>query len=41
MAIDAGGCFLTAADVRPGHVIKWPASMAVHHVDKTGKKQVA
>jgi hypothetical protein len=36
----AGGCFLTAADVRPGHVVTWPASMAAHHVDKTGGNQV-
>jgi hypothetical protein len=41
MAIDAGGCFLTAADVRPGHVVNWLASMAAHHVDKTGEWQVA
>jgi hypothetical protein len=32
MATEAGGYFLTADDVRPGQVMKWPASMAVHHV---------
>jgi hypothetical protein len=37
MAIDVGGCFLTAADVRPGHVVKCPASMAAHHMDETGE----
>jgi hypothetical protein len=37
MAIDVGGCFLTAEDVRPGQVVKWTASMAAHHVDKMGE----
>jgi hypothetical protein len=34
MATEAGGYFLTAADVRPGEVVKWPYSMAVHHVER-------
>jgi hypothetical protein len=37
MATEAGGYFLTAADVRPGQVAKWTASMAVHHVERVGK----
>jgi hypothetical protein len=37
MAIDAGGCFFTTADVSPGQVVKWPASMEAHHVDMTGE----
>jgi hypothetical protein len=36
MATEAGGYFLTAADVRPGRVLKWPASIAVHHMERVG-----
>jgi hypothetical protein len=41
MAMDYGGYFLTAVDVRPGHVVKCPASMAAHHVDRTRDKSIA
>jgi hypothetical protein len=37
IATEAGGYFLTAADVRPGQVVKWPASMMVHHVEGVGE----
>jgi hypothetical protein len=37
MAKEAGGYFLTASDMRPGRVVKWPASMAVHHVERVGE----
>ena len=39
IAIDAGGYCRTSCVVRPGHVAKWPASIALHHVDKAGEKQ--
>jgi hypothetical protein len=41
MDIDVGGFFLTAAYVRSGQVVKVPASMVAHHVDKRGEYQVA
>jgi hypothetical protein len=37
MASDYGGYFLTASDVRPGRVVKWPAPMTLHHVDRDGE----
>jgi hypothetical protein len=36
VATEAGGYLLTTADVRPGHVVKWPASIVVHHVERAG-----
>ena len=33
-----GKCFLTRAELRPGHVVKKPAVMAVVQVDTTGLK---
>jgi hypothetical protein len=36
MAMDCGGYFLTAAEVRPGQVVNCPALMAAHHVDREG-----
>ena len=33
-----GKCFRTRADVRPGHVVKKPAVIAVVHDDNTGLK---
>jgi hypothetical protein len=41
MATQAGGYFLTAADVRLGRVVKWTASMVVHHVERAGDWQLA
>jgi hypothetical protein len=37
MAMDAGGYFHITADVNPGQVVKWPASIAAHHVDRDGE----
>jgi hypothetical protein len=41
VARERGGYFFTREDVNSGQVVKWPASMAAHHVDKTGEKQQA
>ena len=38
VAIDLGRCFFTRSDVRPGHVVKKPSSMAAIQVDGTGLK---
>ena len=38
MAILLGKCFQTKAEVRPGHVVKKPAVIAVVHVETTGLK---
>ena len=32
-------CFRTSLDVKPGQVVKYPASMALHQVSITGMKQ--
>jgi hypothetical protein len=37
MATDAGGYFLTAADVILGQVVKWSESMVIHHVGRVGE----
>ena len=37
--MDAGRCLLTSLEVRPGQVVKYPASMALHQVSMTGLKQ--
>jgi hypothetical protein len=41
VAVGFGGYFRTKAEVRLGQVIKWPASMASHHVERAGEKQHA
>jgi hypothetical protein len=38
MAMDCGGYLRTVGDARPGHVVKCPASMAAHHVERAGEK---
>ena len=35
-AMDLGRSFLTAADVRPGNVVRKPLSMAAHRVQVVG-----
>ena len=39
VSIDGGGCLRTSLDVRPGQVVKYPASMALHQVYATGMNQ--
>ena len=34
--VDLFRCLWTAAEVRPGQVVKLPASIAEHHVETTG-----
>ena len=41
MATDLGKCLRTSADVSPGHVRKYPRSMASHHVATTGLNAAA
>ena len=41
MAAECGGCFLTWAEVRSGHVVKRPSSMARHQVDRLGENMEA
>ena len=38
---DLGRCLRTAADVNPGQVGKYPASMAAHHVETVGLNAAA
>jgi hypothetical protein len=37
MVTEAGGYSRPAADARPDQVVKWPASIAVHHVERAGE----
>ena len=39
VSIDVGRCLCTSLDVRPGQVVKYPASMALHQVSTTGLNQ--
>jgi hypothetical protein len=41
MAMDCGGYLRTVADVKPGHVVKFPASIAAHHVERPREKRLA
>ena len=40
VSMDVRRCLYTSLDVRPGQVVKYPASMALHQVYTTGMKQV-
>ena len=37
--MDVGGCLRTILDVRPGQVVKYPASTDLHQVSINGLKQ--
>jgi hypothetical protein len=39
MAMDCGGWRWTCANVKPGHVLNHPASIAPHHVERTGENK--
>ena len=39
VSMDAGRCLCTNLEVRPGQVVKYPPSMALHQVSTTGLKQ--
>jgi hypothetical protein len=41
MVMDGGGCFHTCVDIKPGHVINWPASMVSHHVESDSNNRLA
>ena len=41
VAIAFGKCLFTSCDVKPGHDAKYPASMALHHVDTVGLNAAA
>ena len=41
MAMERGGWRRTRSEVSSGQVVKWPASIALIHVDSTGEKQLA
>ena len=41
MAADGGGWHHTCAEVRSGQVVKKPASIAAHQVERTGEKAAA
>jgi hypothetical protein len=41
MVMECGGYLRTATDVRPGHVVKCPASIVAHHVERAGEKRLA
>ena len=36
-----GKCVLTCLEVSAGQETKWPASMALHHVDMVGENRAA
>ena len=40
MARDAGRCCRTCFEVNSGHDVRWPASMARHHVEMVGENMV-
>ena len=39
VSMDVGRCLRTSLDVRPGPVVKYPASMALYQVSTAGPKQ--
>ena len=39
VSMDVGRCLYNSLDVRPGQVVKYPVSMALHQVSTTGLKQ--
>ena len=39
VSMDVGRCLHTSLEVKPGQVLKYPSSMALHQVSMTGLNQ--